>query len=218
MADEINAIIEEINEEIKNDQLLAFFKKHKNAILGASAVIAASILAYSSWYSRRNQQMAEITNALVDVLQSPASKNHAMMDGLIEDAPAQLYPLLTVVKLGRKLHDFSDMEESSKALLALTQRRGVDIVWKDLAVIIYASYRLKPVEELIKLLEPLAGDERPFRFTAMELLAMNYENSGNHEKALEYLEKIINSKESPKTLKKRVSMLLDHLKNNREKK
>ncbi|MDR2794734.1 MAG: hypothetical protein LBB12_03085 [Holosporaceae bacterium] len=56
----------------------------------------------------------------------------------------------------------------------------------------------------MKLLEPLTGDDRPFRFTAMEFIGMLYENEGNHDKALKYLDMIIN-KEVSKTLKRRVT-------------
>ncbi|MDR0632057.1 MAG: hypothetical protein LBF54_02365 [Holosporaceae bacterium] len=218
MSEEINSIIEEINEEIKNDQLLTFLKKYKNAIFTTVAAVVVGILIYSSWYSRKTKQMEEITNVLLEELQSPMKKDSLVIEELLKDAPSELRPILSVMKFGKKLHDFKDMIENSEALLSLTKKHGVDIVWKDLATIICVSYRLKPTEELIKLLEPLTEKGRPFRFTAIEFIAMNYESLGDHEKARETLEKIVQSNEAPKTAKKRVSMLLSYLKNNPEKK
>jgi hypothetical protein len=218
VSEEINSIIEEINEEIKNDQLLTFLKKYKNAIFTTVAAVVVGILIYSSWYSRKTKQMEEITNVLLEELQSPMKKDSLVIEELLKDAPSELRPILSVMKFGKKLHDFKDMIENSEALLSLTKKHGVDIVWKDLATIICVSYRLKPTEELIKLLEPLTEKGRPFRFTAIEFIAMNYESLGDHEKARETLEKIVQSNEAPKTAKKRVSMLLSYLKNNPEKK
>jgi hypothetical protein len=218
VSEEINSIIEEINEELKNDQLMAFLKKHRDSIIGIVVITVIGILAYSSWYSRRNQQMAEITNALVDVLQSPTVEKHLMMGKLIENAPSELIPLLTILKLGRGLASFKDMPENSKALLGLTKKRGIDVIWKDLATIIYVSYGLRTTNELIELLKPLVEKERPFRFMAMEFMAMNYQKMGNYKKAEEILSAIIADSEAQKTLKKRISILLNFIKNNSEKK
>ncbi|MDR2646237.1 MAG: hypothetical protein LBC04_03645 [Holosporaceae bacterium] len=218
MADELSSIIEEINEELKNDQLLMFLKKYKSAIFAVISVAVLGILIYSSWYSRKIKQREEITNALLQELQSPSHKDSRLIDGLLEDAPMELKPILSVIKSGRRLSNFEDMLESANALLALSKKHGVDTEWKDLATIIYVSYQLKPANELIKTLEPLTEKGRPFRFTACEFVAMIYENSGNHEKALEYLNKIIENQGAPKALKKRMAMLRNHIKNNLEKK
>ncbi|MDR0968330.1 MAG: hypothetical protein LBL99_01690 [Holosporaceae bacterium] len=213
MADEIDSIIEEINEEIKNDQFLQFLKKHKNTIGATIAVAVIGILAYSSWYSRKKEQMQEITNVLLEELQAPSGEN-LVLAKLAEDAPAELKPMLLIMAAGKNLRDFKDVLKNAETLLALTKKSGVDIVWKDLATIIYVSYRLKKADELIKLLEPLTADDRPFRFTALEFIAMSYESLGDHKKAEENLKKIVDNAEAPRTLKKRIAMLLNRIKNN----
>ncbi|MDR2724362.1 MAG: hypothetical protein LBB25_04150 [Holosporaceae bacterium] len=218
MANEVSSIIEEINEELKNDQLLAFLKKHKNIVLVTISISVIGILAYSSWYIRKMEQKEEITNALLNELQFSTRKDSSIIDGLIENAPAELKPFLLIIKSGKQLSDFKDMLKNADALLSLPKKHGVDQMWKDLAVIIYVSYRLKSADELIKLLEPLAEKNRPFRFTALELLAMNYKTQGDYDKAQENLKKIIKDNEAPNTMKKRVGLLLSHMKNSLEKK
>jgi ribosomal protein L17 len=44
-----------------------------------------------------------------------------------------------------------------------------------------------------------------------------YETENKHKEAQECLEKIITNNEAPKTLKKRVSTLVNYIKNNQEK-
>jgi hypothetical protein len=218
VSDEISAIIEEINEEVKNDRLMAFVKKYKKPILALMGVLVVGIAAYSSWYSRKNQQMAEITNALLDVLQSPSSKNHTVMESMAEEAPTELKPFLTILKSGRKLASFQNMSEALETLLILAEKRGVDIIWKDLAVILYVSYNPKPADELIKMLEPLTRKERPFRFTATEFIALNLAKAGDDTRAEEYMKRIIDDERAPKTMKRRILLMLNHMKNHREKK
>ncbi|MDR1334400.1 MAG: hypothetical protein LBJ71_04220 [Holosporaceae bacterium] len=213
MADEINSIIQEINEELKNDQLLKFLKKNKDAILFAIVAGVVGILAYSSWYNRQNQRREEITNAILEDLQAPSRSSSLMIEGLIQDAPDELKPILSIIKNGKNLYEFKETMASAEELIELTKKRNIDIVWKDLATIIFASYKFRPTEDLIQLLEPLTKDDRPFRFTALELNAMNYESLGDYEKAVECLKEIIDTSEAPRTLKKRVTMLLSHIKN-----
>ena len=92
MADDINSIIREINEELKNDRLMEFFKKYKDAILVTVAVAVIGILAYSSWYNRRNQQKEEITNAILEDIQTPTKSSSLLIDALAENAPVELKP------------------------------------------------------------------------------------------------------------------------------
>jgi hypothetical protein len=218
VADEINSIIREINEELKNDRLLAFLKKYKEAILIAIAVSAIGILVYSSWYNRKNRQREEITNAILEDIQSPTKSSSLLVDALAEDAPVELKPILSIIKSGRNLYEVRDMTASAEELIELTKKLGVDIVWKDLATIIFASYRFRPTEDLIEMLKPLTAEDRPFRFTALEFSAMNYASLGDYEKAIENLKKIIDDNEAPRSLRKRVVMLLGRIKNIQEKK
>jgi hypothetical protein len=219
VADEISSILEEINEELKNDQLLMFFKKHKNAVLGVLSVSVVGILIYSSWHTRKTKQLEEITNTLLDELRQD-HKDSGIIGSLLANAPTELIPILTIIESGRKLSlsgDASDVSKNAEALLSLTKKHGVDVVWKDLAMIVYASHKLKSSEDLMELLRPLTTEGRPFRFMAMEILAVNCKNLGDHEKAREYLGKIIESHVAPSTLKKRALILLNHIKNSSEK-
>ncbi|MDR2794498.1 MAG: hypothetical protein LBB12_01835 [Holosporaceae bacterium] len=213
VSDEVTAILQEINEELKHDQQLAFFKRHMNKILGGIGVVVAFILIYSSWYARKQRHMEDITNTLINLSYSPATKSDLLLQELIEEAPAELKPILLIIKSGKQmiLGEFS--VENLTPLLELSQKSGVDIVWKDLALLIYASYPVDDAESLIKLLEPLTQENRPFPFMAMELIGMMKEGSGKHEEALEIFDKIINHKNAPKTLKNRISIIANYIRN-----
>ena len=207
MSNEELSIIEEINKELKNDEQLEFLKKNKNIIISVITAIVIGIVVYSSWYERKNKNLEDITNALLDIAQNPSGQNALIISKFIEDAPAELRPILTIMRSGKELSVGEFAEENLTPLLDLANRGGVEQVWRDLAMLIYASYPTKPPAELIEMLTPLTAENRPFRFTAMEIIAMIYENEGKHEEALEYFNKILKNPEAPKTLKERTSML-----------
>ncbi|MDR2766231.1 MAG: hypothetical protein LBB63_02080 [Holosporaceae bacterium] len=205
------SIFEEINEELKNDRLFAFFKANRNAILTVVGLGALLIVVFSSWHMRKNAQMERITTALINVIQSPTQRNEIAIAGLLENAPAELKPLLIIMKYGKKLSGKKEIQQSLDALLDLSKRRGVDVIWGDLALLIYATYCVQPTEKILKMLEPLAKAGRPFRFTALELMAVICEKSGDHAKALEFFKKITSDANAPASLKSRVAILSGYI-------
>jgi hypothetical protein len=97
--------------------------------------------------------------------------------------------------------------------LELSQKHGADQIWKDLGLIIYASYPVRSSADLQALLKPLTEQDRPFRFTALELSAMYSVNEKKYEEALESLGKILDAPDAPKTMKERIAILTEHIKN-----
>jgi hypothetical protein len=216
VSDEINSIIREINEELRNDRNLKFLKEYKDYILFAIVAGVIAILAYSSWYNRQMRHKEEITNAILEDIQSPTESSSVIIEELAENAPPEMKPILSIIKNGKNLHRLKEVRASVEELIELTKKRGIDIIWKDLATIVFASHKIRSTEDLIQILEPLTGEDRPFRFTALELNAMNYLSINDYEKAMENLGKIINDSDTPKNLRKRIVMLINHIKNIRE--
>ncbi len=211
------AMFEEINEELKHDQMVAFVHQNSKIIVSVLVAVVLGIIIYSTWQDRQKRKMEDITNALLTVVQNPSSKDNLMLGKLLESAPAELRPVLMLMKSGKQLMMGESPEKTLQPILDLSSRKGVDLIWRDLALLIYASYSTKPAQELIKMLEPLTEDKRPFRFTAMEFIAMAYINDGKSETAIEYLEKILNNNEAPKSMKERIAVLSQYVKNEMKK-
>lgn len=206
------SFFQEIEDEIRNDKQVKFLKDNKNTIIAVLAAITFGIIAYSSWHERKIKNMEDITNSLLEIIQTPSEKNGAVLARLVEDAPAELKPILTILKSGRELAVGEFADKNLQPLLDLSQRSGVNIIWKDLALLIYTSYPTKPYEELIKLLEPLTANNRPFRLSAIESIAMIYANENRYEDAVKYLDKILIDKEAPLSMKKRIKMICEYIK------
>ena len=205
-------MFEEINEELKHDQMVAFVRQNLKMIASILVTVILGIIIYSTWQDRQKRKMEDITNALLTVVQNPSSKDDRMLGKLLESAPAELRPVLMLMKSGKQLMMGESAEKTLQPILDLSNRRGVDIIWRDLAVLIYASYSTKSSQELVKMLEPLTEEKRPFRFSAMEFIAMAYINDGKGETAVEYLEKILNNNEAPKSMRERITILSQYVK------
>lgn len=208
------SLFEEIDKELKDDRRYAYLKKHKDKIFLGFSIAIIAIIAYSSWYTQRKHKLETITTALVDILHNPGNPKAAgMIESLAEGAPAEIKPLMIVLKAGRNIQASQAVKENAEDLLALSKMKGVDVVWKDLATLILASHNLIAQERIYGTLEELSADNRPFRFMAIELLGFLCLNNKQQEKAMTYFQKIVDNKEAPKTQKERISMIMNHVRN-----
>ncbi len=223
MSAEENSIFDEINEELKHDEVLKFLKKHQNIISWVIILIIVGIVGHSTWYSNKQKRLEIATTSLYDEIYSSAMKSEAgekkskaILENLGQHAPTELVPLVSLIKAGREVGTSTDIEKTAKQLLELSERRGVDVVWRDLAVLMYVSYKLESGDKSLERLTKLTADDRPFRFTAMEKIAMIYANKKEYNRAIEILTKIIDNKEAPDTLKKRVTKVVNYIKNHKD--
>lgn len=222
MSAEENSIFDEINEELKHDEFLKFLKDHQGVVLWTVILLIVGIVGHSAWYSNKQQRMEMITTSLYSEIYSSTMKDEvaqkrvkAVLENLQENAPSELVPLISLIKTGREIAKSEDVAKVANKLLELSEKRGVDVVWRDLAVLMYVSYKLEADDKLLERLEKLTGDDHPFRFTAMEKIAMIYENRNDHDKAVEVLTKITEHKESPKTMKDRIMKVMNYIENHK---
>ena len=223
MTAEENSIFDEINEELKHDEVLKFLKKHQNVISWLVILMIAGIIGHSAWYSNKKKQLEIATVSLQDEIYSSAMKSEAgikkskaALENLIKNAPSELVPLISLIKTGREITTAADKQKSAQLLLELSEKRGVDIVWRDLAALMYISYKLESSDKLLERLEKLAKDDRPFRFTAMEKIAMIHAEKKEYDKAVEVLKKITDNKEAPDSMKKRITKVINYIENHKD--
>ncbi len=227
MGAEENSIFDEINEELKHDEVLKFFRDHRTVVLWIVILAVFGIVIYSMWYSDRRKRLEITTIGLYNEIYSSALKKEAMasesgekkvkatLENLIQNAPSELVPLISLIKSGREIVTSEETTEAAKQLLELSGKKGVDIIWRDLAMLIYVSYKLESAEKLLERLDKLTGKDHPFRFTALEKTAMIYAEKNDYDKALEILAKIADADEAPKTMRERIAKTINYLKNNK---
>ncbi len=227
MATEENSIFDEINEELKHDEILRFFKEHKTTTSWIIILAVVGIVGHSMWYSDKRKRMEISTTALYNEMYSSALKKDAVkndmsekklkatLENLIQNAPSELVPLVSLIKTGREMGTSEETTKVAKQLLELSEKKGIDIIWRDLAVLTYVSYKLEPADKSLERLNELTGESHPFRFTALEKIAMIYADKNDYDKSIEILTKIIDDKEAPKTMKDRISKTINYFENHK---
>lgn len=210
---EIQSIIDEINEEVKHDRMMQKIKQHKQLVLPFFATLIIGIVWYSSWNENRKKQMSLVSSELINIMQrSDWHKDTAIIAEMAKDAPSELKPILQIIASGRDMMSGSPSKEQMESLIELTTKIGVNVVWKDLASLIYASYGALSKKELLERLEPLTANDRPFRFSALEVMGMFYLSSKDEKKAAEYFQKIMSAEDAPVSMKTRLKRVLNRIK------
>ena len=228
MAAEENSIFDEINEELKHDEILRFFKEHKTTTSWIVVLAVVGIVGHSMWYSDKRRRMEISTTALYNEIYSSALKKEAVkneanekkfkatLENLIQNAPSELVPLVSLIKAGREIGNSEETEKVAKQLLELSEKKGIDVIWKDLAILTYVSYKLEAPDKSLERLNSLTGEDHPFRFTALEKIAMIHADANDYDKAIEILTKITDDKEVPKTMKSRISKTINYFENHKK--
>lgn len=209
---EDQAILDEITEELKRDQFVKFVKRYQTPISALILMSIAGIVMYTSWKNRTLRELEDTTYSLVDALAVNSNKTDIVLASMSENAPAKIRPIIEIIKSGMALRNEKD-EGKKKAvlqsLLDLANQNGVDIAWKDLAILVYASNA--PVvhlslSDVCNKLAPLADEGRPFRLSALELLGVLYMNAGDGIKAKSYFEKLLAEKNISDAMRTRATL------------
>lgn len=209
---EDQAILDEITEELKRDQFVKFVKRYQTPISVLVLASIAGIVIYTSWKNRTLRELEDTTYSLVDALAVNSNKTDIVLTSMAENAPAKIRPIIEIIKNGAALRNEKDENKKKvvlQSLLDLANQNEIDIVWKDLAVLVYASAAPVVHLSLSKVcdkLAPLTNEGRPFRLSALELLGVLYMNAGDGIKAKSYFEKILTEKGVSEMMKTRVAL------------
>ena len=217
MNNEDQAILDEITEELKHDQFVKFVKRNQNTITAVILCGIAGIVMYTSWQSRVKKELEDTTFSLMEVMISNNNKADIILGSIEENAPASIKPIINIIKAGMTVRLEQDAEKRKAALsglLSVVEKNGVDIIWKDLAALVYvtnAKMMLVDAKELIKMLEPIVALGRPLRLSALECLGALYLETGDILKAKSCFNEIQKDKNATENMKKRVRLYLSSL-------
>lgn len=208
---EEQAILDEISEEVKHDQLVKFVKKHQSTITGVVSALVAGIVMYTSWTKRVKKELYDTTQAL---FQAIANDEHGrlVIDSMVANSPTKIVPIIEIIKAGLAVSNETKPEEKAKIqemLLSISSRNGVEQEWRDLALLIYVSRATagEDYNKLIEQLRPLTADDRPFHLSAKELIGVLYMAIGKRNEAIQMLDLVISNAAAPQSMRKRCEIL-----------
>jgi hypothetical protein len=197
--------MEEVNEELRQQKLEAFWKENRSWII-ASVILAilatAGITYWRNWDLRKNLEntavLLEVSKAddprALTAFADTARKNHAALARFLA---AGLH-----VKEGNAARAIEIYD-------SIGSERGLDRSLRDLARILSLSRRLETGDpkKLHAELANLSSKKSPYRFSAIEMDALVYAREGKMKEAAERLEDISTDASAPNDARMRATTL-----------
>jgi hypothetical protein len=205
-------IFREVDEEVRRDRALEFWKRYQTLFIILAVVIVAAAGGYR-YYQERQRSEAEAAGARYEgalqlTRENKISEADEAFQSIIKQGPAG-YALLARF---RSAADAVDTDKTKAVAIydALASDAKLGAPLQDVARIRAALLRLDEADqkEIETRLNPLAQAGAPFRNTARELLAVAALKREDYAAAGRYLDSIVVDAQAPQGVRQRAEALL----------
>lgn len=181
------SFIDEVNEEVRRDQLFGYFRKY-GWLAVAAVVVLVGGAAWTEYERAKERAAAEATgDAIIEALSLDAPQDVlAALEGLTPNA-------VTLMLAASAAQEAGDVDGAIQILNKVAAGEDFSQLYKELATlkIVSLSEGKTSVEERLELLRPLAEAGRPFALLAKEQIALVQIESGDKVAALDTLGDIL---------------------------
>ena len=205
-------IFNEIDEEVRRERLKKLWDRHQVLIVGAAFLIVLGVGGWRGYEWYQNNQAAEAGGAFQAAMTLSAEGKHAEAEAafakVAEKGVASYRDLARLQAAGElALRDPKAAVQAYEALVADTRMsetfRDLAAVRAGLLLVDTASY-----EDMRKRLEPAAAEQRSFRNSARELLALSALRANDTAAARKWFEQIVGDSTASAGLRQRIEMLM----------
>ena len=209
-----DAFIQEVDEDVKNDNLKVLWDKYGLLIVAFVALAVSAAISFDkiqAWKIQRDQnrtenymaasQIQENSDATIEALQKISTDNQ----GLFSD--------FAKLQIANVLLAENKTEEAFATLEKIVEEKQVNEEVKNIALVKLATYRVDSLsyEEFAKLINPLIESKNSWTPAAQDLLAMSAIKNGNIEDAKEIYNKILKIKDLPEGFRNRIQDMLSSI-------
>ncbi len=215
-ADEQEAFIREVTEEVKNDNLKQMWEKYGIYIilLVVLAIVGAvSFESFKSWRQAKSETWSD-TYAYALNLENQGKYDESLkVLERMEKTGGNIYSDIARLQTSNILFEQGKNEEAIKVLEEIAADKSINKKLRDVSAVKLASYKLDnaPREEIDALLQPLIRENGSWANIAKEMTAMAAIRDGNIEEAQVLYNEILNTPNLPDGLKMRVQDMLSVL-------
>jgi hypothetical protein len=210
-------IFEEVNEDLRRDKALAFWKKYQNHILGFVIIVIAATAGVSGWRAY-HQRLVEANGAAYLAAMNTLEQNpQAAAPAFAALANSSSgFAVLARFQQANAALKAGDKAKAADLFSAIAGDGSVDKAFKDLAAVLAGLVLLdegKP-DDAAKLVQPLTGDGEPYRFSALDIQGQAALASGDKKKAKDIytqLKQLGALPAAPQGVEARAQIMLDRL-------
>jgi len=210
-------IFNEVDEDLRRDKALVFWKKYQNHIIGLVLVVIAVTAGISGYRAYHQRQIEANGTAYLQAMQTlerdPKAAGPAF-DALAKGGGG--YAVLARFQQANLAVKNGDKAKAAELFQAIANDGSVDKAMKDVAAVLggLALLDLGKNDEASKLVAPLTGDGQPYRFSALEVQGQAAFASGDKKKAKEIftqLKQLGQLPNAPQSITQRADLMLNRL-------
>jgi len=204
-------IFQEVDEEVRREQLKKLWQRYGNYIIAGCIVVVAAVGAwrgYDWWQTKKAAEAGAAFEQAVSLAETGKNQEaEAAFAKLATDGTAG-YRVLARLREAAELAQ-TDRKAAVKAYDEIAADNSVGRVIQDLAAL-RAGFLLvdtSSYSELRARLEPLSGPDRVFRHSARELLALSAWKAGDMNEARRWADMITGDPQTPPGARSRAEVL-----------
>lgn len=205
-------LIREIDEAVRQDDALAFFRNHGVKVLGAVIVLVAGLGGYLLWDKQRESALEAQSETLIAALdyanQNDFKTASETVAPLLDAGSPGARTAARLLQAGAALQA-GEVDKAAGLYQQVANDPDAPPVMRDLARIRDVTARfdsMKPAD-IIARMEPLAQPDNPWFGSAAELVAMAHLETGNKAEAGALFAQIAKDEEQPETLRSRARQM-----------
>jgi hypothetical protein len=213
MAHQDDGFLREVEEEIRRERLEKIWRQYGTYILIGGALIVFGVLGYKYWENSRlvaAQTMgAQYEGALYLMSEGKEGSATKEFETLAQDGTGG-YATLARLQLAGALLKEGKKAEALAAYEVLANDSTADPMLKSFGALQAAGLRLGEADftEMQNRLNPLMGDDSPWRFSARELMGLAAFKAGKSEEARTLLTPLLVDQNTPDSINQRAQVIL----------
>jgi hypothetical protein len=166
-------IFQEVDEALRQDRAKEWWNRHGNKLIGAAVVIVLAVAGWNFWGWYQTSERGKAGAAFTAAVEGAAKDRAAGIAALEKLATGvEPYASLARLKIAQLKAEGGDRAAAANQFAAAGQSAPTSDL-KDLSVLlsVMQSFDTASPDELQAQLQPLAAQDRPWRSSALELLA-----------------------------------------------
>lgn len=198
VSDSTDILFQEINEEIKNEKIMAFWKKYglyALILVVVALTIAVSYESIVAWKNKKAQTWSDAYAYAFNLqIQGDYDKSIAVFQEMA-DKNDGIYRDFSLLQIANIYLEQDKVNEAMTTLQKIIDNDDANPNLKNVALIKLVSYKLEnaPAEEINKLLEPIINANNVWTNVALELKAMLAIRENDLATAKDLYSQILNS-------------------------
>ncbi|KUO58181.1 MAG: hypothetical protein APF80_12030 [Alphaproteobacteria bacterium BRH_c36] len=211
MVDSNDSFLREIKQELDRERVENIWKRYGVLIVGAGALVVAAVAGFQIWTTMNTRAAQEAGASYEKALDAVFDKNFdeaaAKFSEIAKSGPSG-YAALAEMQYAATLMEQGKPQEAVGAFEKVSKRDGADELIRGFAELQASALRVGEADfkEMQNRLEPFIKDGEPWRFNALELLAVAAIEAGQPDEAKAAYEKILAEPNVPPAMRQRANL------------